>query len=79
MRTVLIVFLMLAGPAWAHSNHTFHASGPPAWSEPSAITCDTVRAYVTQVGFAAARATALAYGMTPSQERRAMHCLAKRD
>jgi hypothetical protein len=69
--------MVSAGPAWA--NHSFHAPGKSTWGEPSAITCETVRAYVSQVGFVAARAAALAYGMTPSQERRARHCLAKRD
>ena len=39
------------------------------------ISCETVRAFVAQVGLVQARAAALAYGMTPSQERRAKHCL----
>jgi hypothetical protein len=39
------------------------------------ITCETVRAFVAAVGPAQARAAALAHGMTPSQERRARHCL----
>jgi hypothetical protein len=47
-------------------------------SEP-AITCQTVRAYVSQVGIAAAKAFARANGMTASQERQARQCLASRD
>ena len=74
MKKVLIVSIMFTSPAWAY--HSFHASSRPTWSEPSAITCQTVRAYVGQVGLAVARATALAYGMTPNQERRARRCLA---
>ena len=45
----------------------------------SAITCQTVRAYVSQVGIAAAKAFARANGMTASQERQARQCLASRD
>lgn len=39
------------------------------------INCEMVRAYVGQVGVLQARAMALAAGMTPAQERRAVHCL----
>ena len=39
------------------------------------ITCEMVRAYVAQVGVVQARAIALAYGMTASQEQRARRCL----
>ena len=39
------------------------------------ISCEMVRAYVGQVGVTQARAMALAAGMTPAQERRAVHCL----
>jgi len=39
------------------------------------ITCETVRAFVAQVGITQARALAAAHGMTASQERRARHCL----
>jgi hypothetical protein len=45
----------------------------------TAITCQTVRAYVSQVGVAAAKAIARANGMTASQERQARQCLASRD
>jgi hypothetical protein len=39
------------------------------------ISCETVRAFVAQVGMVQARMIALAHGMTASQERRARHCL----
>jgi hypothetical protein len=41
------------------------------------ISCETVRAFVAQVGITQARALAVAHGMTASQERRAKHCLAE--
>jgi hypothetical protein len=41
------------------------------------ISCETVRAFVAQVGLVQARALALANGMTASQERLAKHCLAE--
>jgi hypothetical protein len=40
------------------------------------ITCETVRAYVAQVGLQQARAVAVAHGMTAWQERLARRCLA---
>jgi len=40
---------------------------------------ETVRAFVSQVGLAAAKAMAQANGMTAAQEHRAKRCLASRD
>jgi hypothetical protein len=71
---VLLFCLASAGPAGAIDHHSFHSRGAN-WSRPTAITCETVRAYVSQVGVAQARALALANGMTPNQERRARRCL----
>jgi hypothetical protein len=70
MKIVLLtlLFAWTASPVMAASNR----------AEP-AITCETVRAYVSQVGLAAAKAIARANGMTPAQERRARQCLASRD
>jgi hypothetical protein len=45
----------------------------------SQITCATVRAYVSQVGFVQAKAQARAAGLTAAQQRRATQCLANRD
>lgn len=39
------------------------------------VTCETVRAYVAEVGLVNARAMAVARGMTAAQEREAKHCL----
>jgi hypothetical protein len=41
------------------------------------ISCETVRAFVAQVGLFQARVLARAHGMTASQERRARRCLAE--
>ena len=41
------------------------------------ISCETVRAFVAQVGLVQARALARAQGMTAWQERLARHCLAE--
>jgi len=73
MKIILLMLLLVvsASPVMANSSRASRA-------EP-AITCETVRAYVSQVGLAAAKALARAHGMTPGQERRARQCLASRD
>lgn len=69
---VLPLFLATASPVLAGSTG---ASRNP----PSTITCETVRAYVSLLGLAQAKAMARANGMTAVQERRARQCLASRD
>jgi hypothetical protein len=73
MKTTLLMLLFVAaaGPALADPHRDARA-------EP-ATTCETVRAYVSQVGVVAAKAMARANGMTAAQERRARQCLASRD
>ena len=68
---LMLLFVVAASPVLADP-HRAGGDGP-------AITCDTVRAYVSQVGIVAAKAMARARGMTAAQERRARHCLASRD
>ena len=69
--TLALLFVVSASAAWA-SNHRFHSGSHHAdWAAPSNVTCETVRTYVSQLGFAQARAIALANGMTAAQERRA--------
>jgi hypothetical protein len=78
-----------AKTTWKHYHHRSHhhlhhakASWRRSSREVSAqhgITCETVRAFVSQVGLAAARAMAQAHGMTKAQEHQARLCLAKRD
>ena len=81
MRVALLALLLLgaAGPAWAHTQHFYSGAGRADWATPSAITCETVRNYVSMVGLAQARAMARANGMTDNQERRARRCLARSD
>jgi sulfur transfer protein SufE len=71
MKTALLMLLFVAtaSPVLA---------GSPR-GEPSTITCETVQAYVSQLGLAQAKALARANGMTAVQERRARQCLASRD
>jgi sulfur transfer protein SufE len=69
---VMLLFLATASPVSAGSTG---ASRSP----PSTITCETVRAYVSLLGLAQAKAMARANGMTAVQERRAMQCLARAD
>ena len=65
---VLPLFLATASPVLAGSTG---ASRNP----PSTITCETVRAYVSLLGLAQAKAMARANGMTAVQERKAAQCL----
>ena len=58
--------------------HAYPNSGQAARSESSHISCDTVRAYVGQVGLVRAKALARAARMTASQEQRARRCFAKK-
>jgi hypothetical protein len=57
----------------------FLATASPVLADDRQITCATVRAYVSQVGFVQARAQARAAGLTAAQQRRARQCLANKD
>jgi hypothetical protein len=78
MKTALhiVIFVVAAGSALAKPHHAYQNSGRAAVGESSHINCDTIRAYVNQVGLAQAKALARAAGMTASQEQRARLCLA---
>ena len=69
---LMLVFVAAASPVLAPRSVR-------AGRAESSITCDTVRAYVSQMGIVAAKAMARANGMTAAQERRARQCLASRD
>ena len=73
MKTTLLMLLFVAAAGRALADPHGAARAEPA------ITCETVRAYVSQVGVVAAKAMARANGMTAAQERRARQCLASRD
>jgi hypothetical protein len=77
MKTALIMLILVAtaSPALANPYRTYQKSGQVASAESSGITCETVRAYVDQVGLTQAKVLARAAGMTASQEWRARRCL----
>ena len=73
---LLTFFLVVTSyPAIAKQQH--HHRERATTSE-SRISCETVRAYVAQVGLAQAKAMAQAAGMTQSEERKAVQCLEKK-
>jgi len=80
--TVLaFVFVAAAYPALAkhhhHHHHPYHHADQASAAHPR-ISCETVRAYVAQVGLAQAKALAQSAGMTEAEEREAAHCLEKK-
>ena len=66
-----------ARTGWTHGHRSHHHSRHMGVIEHSAITCETVRTYVSQIGLETARAMARANGMTMVQERQARRCLAR--
>jgi hypothetical protein len=81
MKTALLmtIFIATAGPVLANPYRTYQYPNQMRWDDSSHINCETVRAYVSQVGLVQARALARAAGMTAGQEWRARRCLAKKD
>jgi hypothetical protein len=57
----------------------FLATAAPASANELQISCETVRAYVAQVGLIQAKAQAHAAGMTAQQERSARQCFVTRE
>jgi hypothetical protein len=74
MKTALLMLLSVAA-----ADPVLAASTRASQMDRSSITCETVRAYVSQVGLAQAKAIARASGMTAAEERRARQCLARAD
>jgi hypothetical protein len=72
---LVMVFVAAASPGSAADKQDF---GQARWNESAQVNCETVRAYVGQVGLAQATALARAAGMTAGQEWRARRCLAKK-
>ena len=70
------IFVTAAYPALAR--HHPHHHRDRATASHSRVSCETVRAYVAQVGLAQAKAMAQAAGMTQSEEREAAQCLQKK-
>jgi hypothetical protein len=77
MKTALLImmFVASASPGSAADQRDL---GQARWNESSHVNCETVRAYVAQVGLEQAAALARAAGMTAGQEWRARRCLAKK-
>jgi hypothetical protein len=76
-KTGLLFFIFAASCYPAIAKHHYpHRQG--ATVSHSRISCETVRAYVAQVGMAQARAMAQAAGMTETEERQARQCLEKK-
>ena len=74
MKTALLMLLSVAA-----ADPVLAASTRANQMDRSSISCETVRAYVSQVGLAQAKAIARASGMTAAEERRARQCLARAD
>lgn len=79
MKTALLImiFVAAASPGSATDKQKQNLD-QPRWDDPSHVNCETVRAYVDQVGLAQATALARAAGMTAWQEWRARRCLTKK-
>jgi hypothetical protein len=77
-KTIVLTFILVAASYPAIAKHHHHPHRERAATTHSRISCETVRAYVAQVGLAQAKAMAQAAGMTESEERLAAQCLEKR-
>jgi len=76
---LMLIFATITSPVLANPYRTYQNSDQAQAEGYSHINCETVRAYVAQVGLVQARALARAAGMTAGQEWRARRCLAKKD
>jgi hypothetical protein len=70
-----LVLLTVSYPLMAKTRDADHDVAPHSHSH---ITCETVRAYVAQVGLEQAMAIAQSNGMTASEKERARRCLTKK-
>jgi hypothetical protein len=71
----LLFFIFVASCYPAVAKHHVHHHREAAAASHSRVSCETVRAYVAQVGLAQAKALAQAAGMTETEERQARQCL----
>ena len=78
MKKTGLLFLILVTSSYpAIAKHHYHHRERATTSH-SRISCETVRAYVAQVGLAQAKAMAQVAGMTESEARQAVQCLEKK-
>jgi hypothetical protein len=73
-----LLFLILFASCYPAIAKHHHHHRERATTSHSRISCETVRAYVAQVGWAQAKAMAEAAGMTESEERQAVQCFEKK-
>jgi hypothetical protein len=80
MKTALLLmtFVAAASSALASPYRPYQGSDQTRWGGSSHINCETVRAYVAQVGLVQATTVARAAGMTAGQEWKARRCLARK-
>jgi hypothetical protein len=76
-KTGLLFFIFVASCYPAVAKHHIHHREGAASSHPR-VSCETVRAYVAQIGLAQAKAMAQAAGMTETEERQALQCLERK-
>jgi hypothetical protein len=76
-KTGLLFLILVASSYPAIAKRHYHHRERATISH-SRTSCETVRAYVAQVGLAQAKAMAQAAGMTESEERQAVQCLEKK-
>jgi hypothetical protein len=77
MKTALLVMIFVAAGSPGSAADKQYL-GQSRWNGSPHVNCETVRAYVSQVGLAQATALARAAGMTAGQEWRARRCLVKK-
>jgi len=71
----ILMFIVAANPASAADQRNLRQA---RLNESAHVSCETVRAYVAQMGLAQATMLARAAGMTARQEWSARRCLAKK-
>jgi hypothetical protein len=74
----LLLSIFVIGFSYPAIAKHHHPHRERAVSSHSRISCETVRAYVAQVGLEQAKAMAQAAGMTELEERQAAQCLEKK-
>jgi len=77
-KTFLLLSIFVIASSYPAAAKRHHPHRERAVSSHSHISCETVRAYVAQVGLEQAKAMAQAAGMTESEERQAAQCLEKK-
>ncbi len=77
-----IILVSLSYPSMAKIHYAYRHKAHHAYRQGSNdrhphVSCEMVRAYVSQVGLTQAKAMAQSAGLSASEQRRAMRCLEK--